>query len=97
MVVPWKLEVGEDSLEVVDSFCHLGDVISCGGGIESAVRDRISGSQSKWRELVSLPVNHSIPLEEILKVYFACVRSTLLYAVETWALTEGKTTRQLEC
>ena len=35
-----------------------------------------------------LLVNHSIPLEERAKVYCVCVRSTLLYAVETWALTE---------
>ena len=34
VVVPWKLEVGEDSLEIVDSFCYLDDVISCGAGVE---------------------------------------------------------------
>ena len=32
MAVPWRLEVGEDSLEIVDSFQYRGDVISCGGG-----------------------------------------------------------------
>mgnify|MGYP001792562561 FL=1 len=64
MAVPRRLEVGEDSLEIVDSFCYLGDVISCRGGVESAVRDRISCAWSKWRELASLLVNHSILLEE---------------------------------
>ena len=34
-------------------------------------------------------VNHSIPLEERVKVYSVCVRPALLYAVETWALTES--------
>ena len=33
-------------------------------------------------------VNQSIPLRERAKVYCACVRPVLLYAVETWALTE---------
>ena len=47
MAVPRRLEVGENSLEMVDSFRYLGDVISCGGGIESAVRDRISCTWSK--------------------------------------------------
>ena len=42
VVVQRRLEVGEDSLEIVDSFHYLGDVISCGGGVESVVRDRIS-------------------------------------------------------
>ena len=29
-----------------------------------------------------------IPVEERMKVYFACVRSALLYAMENWALME---------
>ena len=35
-----------------------------------------------------LPVSHSIPLEERVKVYCACVRPALVYAAETWALLE---------
>ena len=76
------------SLEVVDSFRYLGDLLTCEGGVESAVRDRISGAWSKWRELASLLVNKSIPLKERAKVYSTCVRPVLLYAAETWALTE---------
>ena len=87
-IVPWRLEVGEDRLEIVDSFCYLSDVVSCGGRLVSAVRDRISGAWSKWREFASLLVKHSIPLEEKAKVNCACVRPALPYAAETWALTE---------
>ena len=61
---------------------YLGDVISCGGGVESAVRDRMSCAWSKWRELASLLVNYSILLEERVKVYCTCVRPALLY--EYW-------------
>ena len=66
------------SLEIVESFCYLCNVISCGGGVESAIRNRISCTWSKWRELASLLVNHSIPLEERAKVNCGCVRSALL-------------------
>ena len=59
----------EDSLEIVDSFHYLGDVISCGGGLESAVRDRISCVWTKWRALARLLVNHSIPLEQRFTVH----------------------------
>mgnify|MGYP001796314723 FL=1 len=97
VVVPQRLELGEDSLEIVDSFRYLGDVISCGGGVESAVRDRISCAWSKWRKLPSLLVNHSIPLEESAKVYCACVSPALLYAAETWALTERLKGLQASC
>ena len=62
---------------IQEHFHYLGDVISCGGGVESAVRDR---------RLVSLLVNHSIPLEERAKVYCACERPALPYAEETWTL-----------
>ena len=86
--MPQRLEVGEHSLEIVDSFCYFGDVISCRGGVESALRARISCAWSKWRELASLLVNYSIPLQEGAKVYCARVRPALLYATETWALTE---------
>ena len=33
-------------------------------------------------------VSHNVPLEERAKVYCACVTPVLLYAAETWALTE---------
>ena len=39
-------------------------------------------------ELASMLVSHNIPLDVRAKVYCACVRPALLYAAETWALTE---------
>ena len=88
VVVPQRLEIGEDSLEIVDSFRYLYDVISCEWGVELALRDKISCAWSKWRELVSSLINHSISLEKRAKVYCACVRPALLYAAETWALSK---------
>ena len=89
LAVPQRLEVEEISLETVDSFRYLDDVISCGGGVELAfIRDRISCAWSKWRELVSLLVSHSIPLEERVKVCCACVRPAFFYPVETGAVME---------
>ena len=54
VAVPQRLEVGEDSLEIVDNFCYLDNVISCRGGVELAVRDRISCASCKCRELAML-------------------------------------------
>ena len=82
--------MGEDSLEIVDSFHYLGDVISCGGGVESAVRDRISCARCKYRELASMVLNHCIPLEESANVYCAYVRPALLYVVQTWPRKDWK-------
>ena len=58
VAVPQRLEMREDSLEIVDSFCYLVDVILCTGGVKLAVRDRISCAWSRWRELARLLVDH---------------------------------------
>ncbi len=42
MVDVRQVQMGEASVEVVDSFCYLGDVIRCEGGAEAAVRGRIA-------------------------------------------------------
>ena len=47
VAVPRRLNVGEDNLEIVDSFRYLGDVISCGGGVGSEVRDKLYCGWSK--------------------------------------------------
>ena len=49
-----RLEVREDSLELVDSFRYLSDAISCGGRVESAVRDKISHAWSNWKGISKL-------------------------------------------
>ena len=72
--------------DMVDSFCYLGDTMSCVGGAEVAVRARIGSAWRKWRELASLLVSKNILLVNWARVYFPCVRQALLYAAETWVL-----------
>ena len=49
-----EVQVGPDKLEVVASFCYLGDTLSAGGGCEMAVTTRVKTPWKKFREL--LPV-----------------------------------------
>ena len=49
-----EVQVGPDKLEVVASFCYLGDMLSAGGGCEMAVTTRVKTTWKKFREL--LPV-----------------------------------------
>ena len=86
-----QIRAGTAQVEIVDSFCYLGDVLRCEGGAEAAVRARIACAWKSWRELASILVNQSIPFKARAQVYRACVRSVLLYGSETWA-----TTQQLE-
>ena len=49
-----RLVYGDISLECVDKFCYLCDMISAGGGAEAAVNARIRGGWRKLRELLPL-------------------------------------------
>ena len=49
-----EVQVGPDKLEVVASFCYLGDMLSAGGGCEIAVTTCVKTARKKFREL--LPV-----------------------------------------
>jgi hypothetical protein len=81
----YKMSNGE-TLEMVTKFCYLGDVIEAGGGVESAVRARIQKAWGKFRELGSIITRKGMSIKVKGRVYDACVRSTLLYGSETWAV-----------
>ncbi len=68
-----QVRMGEALVEVVDSFCYLGDVIRCEGRAEAAVRKRIACAWKSWRELANLLVNQNILLGSRAQVYRACV------------------------
>ncbi len=87
----------ETPVEVVDSFCYHGDVLRCEGGAEAVVRGRIACAWKPWRELASLLVSQNIPLGSRAQVYRACVRSVLLYGVETWATTKEHEALLIRC
>ena len=49
-----EVQVGPDKLEVIASFCYLGDMLSAGGGCVITVTTRVKTARKKFREL--LPV-----------------------------------------
>ena len=49
-----EVQVGPDKLEVVASFCYLGDMLSAGGGCKIMVTTHVKTAWKKFREL--LPV-----------------------------------------
>ena len=83
-----SMDVEGGIIQEVAHFCYLGDVLERSGGSERAIRARISAGWSKWRELTGLLTNCGIPLRHRARVYEACVRSVMLYASETWAVTK---------
>jgi hypothetical protein len=83
------------SVEWVDSFCYLGDVMGCGGGVEDAVRHRVKCAWGKFRELSPFLTLRGMSLKLKGKLYSACVQSVLVYGSETWALKVGDVQRMM--
>ena len=83
-----EVQVGPDKLEVVASFCYLGDMLSAGGGCEIAVTTRVKTAWKKFRELLSVLTSCHLSKKTHGHVYSSCVQSAMLHASETWPLTK---------
>ena len=69
-----KVTVGGEKLEVVPSFCYLGDCLSSGGGCELVTIKRCRVAWGKFNEPIL--TSHSFPIASRGRVYNSCVRSS---------------------
>ena len=83
-----EVQVGPDKLEVVASFCYLGDMLSAGEGCEMAVTTHVKTAWKKFRELLPVLTSRHLSYKTRGHVYISCVRSAMLHASETWPLTK---------
>ena len=83
-----EVQVRPDKLEVVASFCYLGDMLSAGGGCEITVTTRVKTAWKKNRELLRVLTSRHLSYKTHGHVYSSCVRSAMLHASETWPLTK---------
>ena len=74
--------VDDESIEVVDSFFYLGDMITSGGGCSEATVVRSRTVWKKFKELLPQLTSKSISLRNRGKVFVTYVRSALLHASE---------------
>ena len=82
-----EVQVGPYKLEVVASFCYLGDMLSAGGGCEQAVTTRVKTTLKKFLELLPVLTSRHLSYKTRGHVYSSCVRRAMLHASETWPLT----------
>ena len=75
-----------DSIEVVDRFSYLGDVISAEGGAQEAVTSRIRSAWKKFKEVSNVICGRSISLKVRGTLYKSYVRNAPTYGAECWAL-----------
>ena len=72
-----KVQVGPDKLEVVASFCYLGDMLSAAGGCELSTTIRVKTAWKKFKDL--LPVLSSRHLS--FKTH-GCVYTVLVWGAQ---------------
>lgn len=83
---PAEINIRSESIELVKSFCYLGDTINQSGNCFDATTARVNKAWGSFRVLLPVLTNKDISLRQRGYVYRSCVRSILLYASETWAL-----------
>jgi len=75
------VDIGNEvSLEKVDKFCYLGDMLDADGGCDSAVTARVRSAWKKFREYLPILAEKGFSLKLKGKVYATCV-SCLMMAV----------------
>ena len=82
------LDIGNGiSLEKVDKFCYLGDMLDADGGYDSAVTAKSQiFAWKKFRECLPILTGKGFSLKLKGKVYATCVRSCLMHGSETWPM-----------
>ena len=83
------VQVGPDKLEVVASFCYLGDMLSAAGGCDLSTITRV---KTVWKSyhfsLQATSLSKHLSFYTHGHVYSSCVQSAMLHSRETWPLTK---------
>ena len=83
-----EVQVGSDKLEMVASFCYLGDMFSAAGGCEFSTTTRVKTTWKKFKDLLPVLSSCHLSFKTCGHVYSSCVQSTMLHASEIWPLTK---------
>ena len=78
-----EVQFGHDKLEVVASFCYLGDMLSAAGGCELSTTTRVKTAWKKFKDLLPVLSSHHLSFKIRGRVYSSCVWSAMLHASET--------------
>ena len=73
-------------LDVVESFCYLGDELFPGGGCKLATIARSRAAWGKFCELLPLLASSTISLARRGMLFNSCIIGALLHVSECWAL-----------
>ena len=92
-----EVQVGPDKLEMVASFCYLGDMLSAAGGCERSTTTCMKNAWKKFKELKPVISSRHLSFKTHGHVHTSCVRSAMLHVCsETWPLTSSVCSKMTE-
>ena len=83
-----EAQVRSDKLEVVASFCYLGDMLSAADGCELSTTTHVKSAWKKFKELKPVLSSRHLSFKTCGRVYSSCVRRAMLHASDTWPVTK---------
>ena len=79
------IKIDDHTLEVVDEFVYLGSTISTNMNLDTEINKRIGKAAATLSKLTKrVWYNNLLTQNTKVRVYQACILSTLLYGSETW-------------
>ena len=82
-----SISIGDHTLEVVEDFTYLGSTISSNLSLDTELNTRIGKAATAMARLTKrVWSNTMLTTNTKMRVYQACVLSTLLYSCESWTL-----------
>jgi len=83
----WHLDIGNGvSLEKVDKFSYLRDILDTDGECDSAITVRVGSAWKKFCEYLPILTGSWFSLKLKGKVYATCVKSCLMHGSEIWPM-----------
>ena len=79
-----EVQVGSDKLEVVASFCYLGDMLSAANDCELSTTTPVKTAWKKFKEPQPVLSSRCLSFKTLGRVYSFCVQSAMLHASEIW-------------
>ena len=67
-----EVQVGPDKLEVVVSFCYLGDMLSAAGGCELSTTTHVKTAWKKFKDLLPVLSSRHLSFKTHGRVYSSC-------------------------
>nr|GEW41812.1 ataxia telangiectasia mutated family protein [Tanacetum cinerariifolium] len=83
------IRIGDQILQLKESFRYLGSVLHRSGRIDDDVAHRIRAGWMKWREASGFLCDRRIPLKLKGNFYRAVIRPTMLYGSKCWPIMKA--------